>query len=164
MITVITYRRWLSSFLAVSAFQVLEMLQYPLTVTFCLCVCYKTLALIPSRILSCLGTYFLFKETERTVNLAQTSSDHLHLAPACEIPHWLGCPEASATESGRAAEQLSHPYLHSNMAAHRLCMVHAVWGHVLPRITGRQSAQNTSTESRHYTWTVLIINTPGYLW
>lgn len=96
-------------------------------------------------------------------NLAETSSDHLRLPLVCEILRWLGCPEA-ATESGRAAEQLSHPYLHSNMAAHRLCMVHAVWGHVLPQIMGRQSTQNTPSENLQYTWTIVIINAPGYLW
>lgn len=64
----------------------------------------------------------------KRVNLGETSSDPLHLPPSDVILHWLGCPEALATESGRAAEQLNHPYLNSNMAAHRLCMVHAAWG------------------------------------
>lgn len=106
---------------------------------------------------------WFFLMPRKTVNVGETSRAHLHLPPSCVILHWLGCPEALATESGRAGDRLNHPYLNSSMAAHRLCMAPAAWGHVLPQITGRQNTQNTSSENLQYTWTIVIINAPGYL-
>lgn len=96
---------------------------------------------------------------KQTVNLAATiSTSHQPVKFYIDLVVLKRRPE-----SGRAAEQLSHPYLHSNMAAHRLCMVYAVWGHVLPQIMGRHSTQNTPSENLKYTWTIVIINAPGYL-
>lgn len=92
---------------------------------------------------------YIFLMPRKTVNVGETSGALLHLPPSCVILHWLCCPEALATESGRAGERLNHPYLNSSMAAHRLCMAQAAWGHVHPQIMGRQKTHQVRTCNIH---------------
>lgn len=97
------------------------------------------------------------EKIKQTWNLSDMNNDYL--PSTCVIPNWCGC----RPESGRSAQQPSHPYLYLSMAAHRLCMIHAVWGLVLPQIMVRHGAQNTSSENLQYTWGTAIINAPGKL-